>query len=291
MNKEQEKKQKWEPTCEMLDRLAKNPPKWEGETIFVLHITTVGCRCEDMRRSLVQHYASDRFHGMFRTVEEAEREMRKNKKGAMYGEKIFCQKLLEYPYGKIESDSEYVSWRAYDRYGNLVMQSVCAHTFGDDEEYKIPYGVFYGRPDDMQPFKPGDLVEYLWQDEIHLAVVADTPFSTQKMLERYKRVLEERKRRPTKRFADEKEREEYLEWIETSDALVSGLLIQDYSDDTYYLLDGPDCATHDWHIHVEAENVFVPHGKVSEKVRERYQKFYERWRIQRKHEMDYDSGW
>ncbi len=274
MNKEQEKKLKWEPTCEMLEKLARNPPKWKGETIFVLRVLTVD-KWEKKSSGYYPRYSvEESTYGVFRTVEEAERHMYHNAdENGLYDETIFCQYLYEFPYGERWCWHRYVSCRVYDAHGNLTVQSVCSGMSDDDSVF----GTFFGRPRDMMhPFKRGDIVEVLWGHEVSLAVMLHTPSTTEEVLEHYRRAKE----RDLERWGYDKI-DNWLEFTAWENGVPKyfrgGDLLQDYSDDCYYVIDGLQDDKHDSHDHPATISLFAPHFKIPKRIRERFERYYQHW--------------
>ena len=101
-------------------------------------------------------------------------------------------------------------------------------------------GMFEGRSPEEIRFKPGDIVEILDLDEVHLAFVAGVPSS----LEEAKRINND------------------------------GVIQLDEFDDTYMVFEGPGYC---YHRHIDALRVFAPRFKIPGPIRRSIEKSCQTW--------------
>lgn len=101
-------------------------------------------------------------------------------------------------------------------------------------------GVFEGRSPEEIRFKPGDIVEILDLDEVHLAFVAGVPTS----------------REEAKRINND------------------GIIRLDVTDDSYMVFDGPGYC---YHQHIDALRVFAPRFKIPNPIRRSIEKSSQTW--------------
>ncbi len=231
-------------TYEKFMELSKNPPQWEGETLFKLTIITID---RWQRRRYPKYGVCEYSHSFYHTREEAEQFMRQNTTGKdEFGSRIFCYYLHEYPYATILNvHKDYLSCRVYDEYGRMIEQSLCAD-IGFDNKCRM----FFGRPAEKVRFKEGDIVEILdiYNSKVSLGVVIYLPMSPEKIWRIY-----------TKLDMD------------------SGFYALDASDDTYTFIYGSSYE-HDYD-HIAPIYFFTPHFKIPDKIRQRFENYYKNFLI------------
>ncbi len=259
MNMKQEKNERNDLTYEEFIEISKNPPKWKGKTIFRLMKVVFGWYEE--RRRYPTYSVDWLTQTYFQTLEAAERVMRKNH---LNKENIYCYYLLECPFGVEMWDKQYVSCRVYDKDGCLIERSLCADLLNGEYECER----FFGRPVEMRRFKPGDIVEVLHGDMVRLSIVVRIGRTPQEAWEYHNR-----------------KKENCLDWHKENNTCekttAPGFFIRneffcDNSNDQYYCIYGPTDAVGpvDHHDHVHPTNIFEPHLKVSKRMRERFEKYY-----------------
>ncbi len=245
-------------TYEEFMELSKNPPVWEGETLYELSVVSI----ELYRRRYPRYDVCTLSRGFFNTREEAEQAMRQHKEEKdKYGNETYCYYLHEYPCSRMINVADSVSCRVYDASGQLIEQTLCSnmcHLHDASNE-------FFGRTEEKLRFKKGDIVEVLGRqrDEVCLAVVTATPSSPERVWtihNNFKSVA----------------LKEHLERGGTEEDFVydggSVGWSMDAFDDSYIVIDGPSASFHE---HVEATRIFAPHFSIPAKTRQRFERYYE----------------
>ncbi|MBP5740763.1 MAG: hypothetical protein J6W59_03310 [Bacteroidales bacterium] len=146
---------------------------------------------------------------------------------------VYAFYLRELPVDVPAAGYECISERVYSPDGLLIDRRM----FSSVRE--IP-GVFEGRDPEEIRFKPGDIVEVLDSDEVHLAFVAGVPTS----------------REEAKRINGD------------------GIIQLDVTDDTYMVFDGPGYC---FHQHIDALRVFAPRFKIPGPIRRSIEKSSQTW--------------
>lgn len=255
-------------TFEEFKNLALNPPKREIETFFeVIKIEVAplkdGKRC---------HYPSFKVHrhlsGVTHTLEEAEALMLKIiDKAKEYNDDIYCFHIKEYPFGEIVGDAFGgcgMSWQLYDANGKFMDRTYCSAIQAD---WDTEYGRFRGRPVETRRFKAGDIVEVLDRDEVKLAVATSSgTLSIEECWERWfgcsKEELQAEEWRGMGRGMSDEEFEDFK--INHS--------IWDASDDQIPVIDGPG---YEYHEHIQTLDIMPLRFKLSKKLRQRYERYYQ----------------
>ncbi len=227
-------------TYEEFMKLSKNPPQWEGDTLFKLTIVTID---KNQRRRYPKYDVWEYSQGFFHTRKEAEQFMCQNTTGKdECGNRIFCYYLYEEPYATILNTGDYISCRVYDEYGQLIEQSLCADLCFDHD-----CRMFFGRPAEKVRFKEGDIVEILnlYNDKVSLGVVTYIPVSPERIWRAHTRLKH------------------------------SEVYVFDASDDSYTFIDGPSYE-HDFD-HIAPIYFFAPHFPIPDKIRQRFENYYKKF--------------
>ncbi|MCM1142507.1 MAG: hypothetical protein NC453_28390 [Muribaculum sp.] len=100
----------------------------------------------------------------FKTFQEAEQFVKKTR------EDVYCSWVLQIPFGEASVDCEFGARWLYDHNGVLQDYTI---TYADScgETCDPTNSAFFGRVDERQRFKPGDIVEVVENNEVRLAVV------------------------------------------------------------------------------------------------------------------------
>ncbi len=235
-------------TFDQFKTLALNPPVKEMDRIFVLERVTVD-ELDGMKRQHYPSYEVRRYvRGFGRSVEEAEAVMRGIIEASTEeSEDVFCYYIKGYPLGQgIVSEYHLDSCRMYDAKGVLVDWRNCSDTDFEDRDEDYEYTRFRGRPQERMRFKKGDIVEFMWCNEVCLGFVVELPPSVERAWQIEQRCLERG-------------------WRGAS---------LDWSDDSYIVLTTSDYASHH---HIDCMDIFEPHFPIPPYMRrrleERYRKF------------------
>lgn len=148
-------------------------------------------------------------------------------------EDVYVFYIREVPVDVTAPGHECLSERVYGSTGELIDSRLFSTV-------RIDPGMFEGRyPEDIR-FAPGDVVEVLGLDEVHLAFVAGVPTSRE----------------------------------EASRINGEGLIKLDETDDTYMVFEGPGYC---YHRHVDALSIFTPRFKIPGPIRSRIEKASQTW--------------
>ncbi len=242
-------------TYEEFIELSKNPPVWEGETLYKLSVVSIN---RDRRR-YPRYDVGTYTQGFFHTREEAEQVMRQNKEGkSEQGDKIYCYYLQECPYSQMYHVYDFVTCRVYDAGGQLIEQSLCSKM----DHLDVDSNEFFGRTENKLRFKEGDIVEVLGKDKVWLSVVISTPPSPEQVWTIHNNYIQMLLRRDLEMGGKE---EDF-----SFDGRREGLFFE-AMDDSYTVIDGPSAACHH---HIEAIHIFAPHFTIPAKICQRFEKYY-----------------
>ncbi len=89
-------------------------------------------------------------------------------------EDLFCYYIKEYPIGAhiTQSDNCLLSWRLYNENGEMIDRSLCCGLDANDK-----FNEFEGRDYGQFRFKKGDIVEFVYRNEVRLGFVSALPLS------------------------------------------------------------------------------------------------------------------
>ncbi len=253
---------------EDFEELARNCPRKEQDTIFVLSRTVI----DELPERCRQHYPEyeitrDRNIGYFHTLEDAESAMRKHvekvrkslSEGDRFEDETFCYEIKERPIGELGYACAIVSHRVYDADGCFLEQTLCASGCFTEEDYI--YGIFRGRTEEQMRFKPGDIVEVVNHNKVSLGFVVCQPLSVEDCWRMWQRHI--------------KERETLI--AETGDPHDAGMPEYfgcDDSDDCYIVLTTSQYISHS---HEPVTDVFAPHFPIPNYIRKRLETAYRRF--------------
>ena len=145
-----------------------------------------------------------------------------------HGEDVYAFYIREIPVDVTAPGSECLSERVYGPDGVLVDKR-------DFSSVRVQAGVFEGRTAEEIRFRPGDIVEVIWDHAVQLAFVAAVP--------------------PCREEAERINAE--------------GPIKLDATDDSYMVFLGEKYC---YHEHVDALRVFAPHFRIPEATRQRIEK-------------------
>ncbi len=246
-------------TYEEFIELSKNPPVWEGETLYKLSVVS----SFNYKRRYPKYCVSTLSLGFFYTREEAEQAMHQHKEEKdTYGFKKYCYYLHEYPCSQIINVSDFVTCRVYDADGQLIEQTLCSYSCYIDTDCNK----FFGRAEEKLRFKKGDIVEVLHKDEVNLAIIVSFPASPERAWRFHCGMKEEYRTFLLKKHIEQGGTEENFIFDDNQRQF-----FMDYSDDSYTVIDGP---SYDSDEHVEAIHIFAPHFTIPTKMRQRFERYY-----------------
>lgn len=154
-----------------------------------------------------QEYELGMTHELyFKSLSDAEAYMRTHIDDAQLYHSIITQVPLGAPSYNIGAQ-----W-LYDCQGNLLDFTITTQTGSAEATH------FFGRPSERQRFKEGEIVEVVWRDRVNLGLLLHTSPSVERCWNLYQRCLNDK-----------------------SDKLPYCL---DASDDSCYVLEGPDYGSH-----------------------------------------------
>lgn len=215
-------------TLQDFQHLAERLPNLDGNWIYRLTRTLI-CEINDIMYPKFDIY--EELPIWFLTLPEAEscvKEMVANVEGE---NKLstYCFQIAQFPLG---IPAEHGAQWLYDESGNLVDYSITTWS-GDDIST-----TFFGRPENRNRFKRGDIVEVINGDEVSLAVLVENSPSVKWCWNLYKRCLRDYEDKGLPYFLDA-------------------------SDDCCYLIDGPG---HDCHSHVSPLLIMKPRFTIPEAI-------------------------
>lgn len=237
-------------TFEEFEKLAMNPPKADGETVFVVTEVDMGYLPDHRKNRYPRFKVYRRVIGYCDTLEAAESLMRQAISQSDDIDDIYCFHINEHLVNVYEHGcSDGISGRLYSHDGNLIdrtwLDSSCS---GEQLCLK-----FRGRPKSSIRFKAGDIVEVLKGDEVHLAIATHSPVDIE-----WCRNL---RNRIAKRLSNdgcvpvEIDEREY---------------ILDDCDDQAAVIDGPG---YEYHEHIPTLNIMPLRFPLSSRLRKRYEGF------------------
>lgn len=248
-------------TFEEFKELALNPPRRDEDTIFEVIEYDIndlpGKRRNHYPKFDVRHFRVGFCHTLDRAEAMIHNAIEEAKK---YSSEIYCFHIKEYSIDEllIPTWGDYgTSWRLYDSYGQFLDKTYCSALERDSHTI---YGHYRGRPKESFRFKAGDIVEVLNGDEVRLAVATGAPLS----INWYWSLMERIKNR-------EGIIEEYSRDNEMTDLQIEDMYFPDSGDDQIPVIDGPSYNTHD---HVAILNIMPLHYKLSNKMRQRFEGYY-----------------
>lgn len=124
------------------------------------------------RRSTAAMYPSFHIHDaelfFYPTKEAAEDKMR----GFGWEPDLYCFIIEACPYNRDVTNRAYRRW-VYDDEGVLISETLCSEF--EDPKTREQDEYFPGRRPDQCRFKPGDIVEYVFNDTVTLGIVMECP--------------------------------------------------------------------------------------------------------------------
>lgn len=162
-------------TYQDFERLALNPEKIDGDSVFRIGIYTYTKDREQPYGRFKIFLTSQTFH---KTLESAVEFIHKVEVDV--GDEIYVAMVHELPLNPIDEDMMFKRFWTFDGNGELIDRSLCAGVqFFTDRKGCT----FRGRPESMRRFERGDIVEYIdpgytYSDvalDVRLGVVIDFP--------------------------------------------------------------------------------------------------------------------
>ncbi|MCM1139188.1 MAG: hypothetical protein NC453_11520 [Muribaculum sp.] len=238
-------------TYEEFEQLALNPPRPDGETVFV--VTEIDmCDLPERRK---RHYPKFKVFrhiiGYGKTLEDAEELMRKAIEQTGEVDDFYCFHINEHLLGVYNHWSDYgISWWLYGPTGKLIDHSWC-----DSRHYaEAPFTKFRGRPKSSIRFKAGDIVEVLDGDEVRLAVATQSPADIEWCWGLRNRIAERLEKDGP-----------------VTDEMIEIEYILDGSDDQAAVIDGPG---YEYHDHIPTQNIMPLRTKLFPHQRKRYEDYW-----------------
>lgn len=210
-------------TFEEFKELADRKPSMEGDWLY--HLT---------HETLVDDYSypefgiADHHKYLFRTLEDAEKYMREKLAPENKHYDTYRFLIKQVPVGEWERFIG-ATW-VYDKDGRLVETATSCHQYGH-----YPESYFFGRSENRIRFHEGDIVEVVFGDTVHLAIVGAEPPTVEWFWGLYNR---------SKDYGYN----------------------TDCGDDNYYVVDGPGC-----HDHPHSTMVMKPSRPIPQDIKEYFE--------------------
>lgn len=252
-------------TYEEFEQLALNPPRPDGETVFV--VTEIDmCELPERRK---HHYPKFEVFrhviGYSKSLEGAEALMHRavNLISDDYINDIYCFHIHEHLLNAYEDWGDYgISWRLYGPTGKLIDHSWC-----DSRHYDVaPFSQFRGRPKSSIRFKAGDIVEVLSGNTVRLAVATQSPVDIEWCWNYRDRIA--------KRLAEDGP---------VTDEMIETNYILDGSDDQAAVINGPG---YEYHDHISTLNIMPLRYNPNPRLRKRYEEY---WKACLKQDEEYEK--
>ncbi len=239
-------------------KIAMNPIRRDAESFFILEKVLIDPLWDKRGEHYPNYTVGNEFKFYCKSLDEAEKLMMEDieynqtmgNKG--FDNRIFCFYIKEFPLGEVVyRDLDCcISWRSYDLNGKLIDCSVC----GGNGNISGLFSIYRGRSESQIRFRPGDIVEYKWEDQIILGRVVNVPYSIEETFNIHHRIITYFRQGGNGSLQANLTDEEIMD--------IRGL---DINDDCYTLSTPWNSST--GHISANCINVFAPHFPIPENQR------------------------